>query len=248
MSVHEPPAPFLADGVVLPIRLRGRPSSLARLPAVHDEASEPKLRLAQGARRSRSSRLKRAIDVVGALFGLVLLAPLLAAIALLVRLDSPGPAIFRQWRTGKGGTPFQIYKFRTMRVSEDGAEVVQAKRRDCRVTRLGAFLRQSCFDELPQLFNVLKGEMSLVGPRPHAVAHDRYYGALVADYDDRFLVRPGISGLAQVSGYRGETPNVEAMAGRVALDLDYIRSWSLGLDLRILVRTAFDGPFHPTAY
>jgi putative colanic acid biosynthesis UDP-glucose lipid carrier transferase len=204
--------------------------------------------LRRSAQRAGASRLKRLIDVAGALCGLILLAPLLGLIAALIRLESPGPALFRQRRTGLGGAPFQIYKFRTMRVAEDGAEIVQASRGDCRVTPLGALLRQSCFDELPQLFNVLKGEMSLVGPRPHALAHDGYYGALIPSYQSRFLVRPGISGLAQVSGFRGQTPNVEAMAGRIDLDLEYIRRWSVALDLRILLQTAFEGPFHPAAY
>jgi len=200
------------------------------------------------AERAVGSAVKRLIDIAGALFGLALFAPLLALIAVLIRLESPGPALFRQRRTGLGGVPFQIYKFRTMRVAEDGTRIVQASRGDCRVTRLGAFLRQSCFDELPQLLNVLKGEMSLVGPRPHAVAHDGYYGGLIPDYETRFLVRPGISGLAQVTGFRGETPNIESMARRVDMDLCYIRHWSVALDLRILVQTAFEGPFHPAAY
>ncbi|MGH6957988.1 MAG: sugar transferase, partial [Caulobacteraceae bacterium] len=211
-------------------------------------ADDPSLTL--GAARASSSLAKRALDIIGALLGLLFLAPLLALTALLVRLESPGPALFRQWRTGKGGKPFRIYKFRTMRLgaSDEPAAVVQASRGDCRVTRLGAFLRQSCFDELPQLLNVLKGEMSLVGPRPHAVAHDRYYDARIEDYGRRFLVRPGITGLAQVSGFRGETKRLEEMEGRIALDLEYARGWSFRLDLTILARTAFEGPFHPAAY
>jgi lipopolysaccharide/colanic/teichoic acid biosynthesis glycosyltransferase len=135
-----------------------------------------------------------------------------------------------------------------MTVIEDGGSVVQAVKGDRRITPLGAFLRRSCIDELPQLWNVVRGEMSLVGPRPHALVHDAYYGQMIADYRSRFLVRPGIAGLAQVSGYRGPTESVEKMAGRVALDREYISGWNLGLDLQILIAAVTRGPFHPAAH
>jgi putative colanic acid biosynthesis UDP-glucose lipid carrier transferase len=195
-----------------------------------------------------SSKLKRLVDVVGAGFGLVFLAPFLLLLVLVIRLESPGPALFRQRRKGRGGVPFVIYKFRTLRCLEDGPEIVQVEQDDRRLTRLGGFLRRSSIDELPQLLNVLKGNMSLVGPRPHALAHDEFYGAAIENYDARFLARPGISGLAQVSGLRGATPNIEWMAARVALDLEYIRHWSLGLDIRILLQTLVAGPFDPAAF
>jgi putative colanic acid biosysnthesis UDP-glucose lipid carrier transferase len=200
------------------------------------------------AHRPASSRLKRLIDVVGAGIGLVFLAPFLLLVALIIRLESHGPVLFRQRRKGRGGVPFVIYKFRTMRCLEDGPEIRQAERDDCRTTWLGAFLRRSSIDELPQLLNVLKGDMSLVGPRPHALAHDEFYGAAVENYDARFLARPGISGLAQVSGLRGATPTVEWMTARVALDLEYITRWSIALDLRILWQTLLIGPFDPGAF
>jgi exopolysaccharide biosynthesis polyprenyl glycosylphosphotransferase len=158
-------------------------------------------------------------------------------VALAVRLDSPGPILFRQSRNGFNGRPFRIYKFRSMTVLEDGPVVTQATRQDSRVTRVGRFLRRSSLDELPQLFNVLKGDMSLVGPRPHAIAHDDQYTQLVAKYAFRHHVKPGITGWAQVHGLRGETPSVELMRRRVDLDLQYIANYSLILDLRILVRT-----------
>jgi putative colanic acid biosynthesis UDP-glucose lipid carrier transferase len=195
-----------------------------------------------------SSKLKRLIDLVGAGLGLVFLAPFLLLVVLIVRLESPGPALFRQQRTGRAGVPFVIYKFRTMRCLEDGPEILQARQGDRRLTRFGLFFRRSSIDELPQLLNVLKGDMSLVGPRPHALAHDEFYCAAIENYDARFLARPGISGLAQVSGLRGATPHVEWMAARVALDLEYIRHWSLGLDIRILLQTLVAGPFDPAAF
>lgn len=204
--------------------------------------------LALGAARANGSWAKRLIDILGAAFGLLLLAPFLLLVAMLIRLESPGPALFRQRRTGRNGLPFQIYKFRSMRVLEDGPKIEQAARNDARTTRLGNFLRRSCIDELPQLLNVLKGEMSLVGPRPHAVAHDVQYRECIDKYDLRFLVRPGIAGLAQVSGYRGPTPTVELMASRVALDLKYIGDFSLGSDIRILLRAVLEGPFSPAAF
>ncbi len=205
-------------------------------------------KLQAGASRSNRSAAKRFVDIASALFGVILLAPLLLLVAIMIRVESPGPALFRQQRTGRHGRPFVIYKFRTMRVQEDGAVVVQASRGDSRITRIGSFLRRSCIDELPQLINVIKGDMSLVGPRPHAVAHDKCYSALIEEYPLRFLVRPGLSGHAQVSGYRGSTPRVESMAKRVEHDLEYIREWSLGADFRILAKTFALGPFDPAAY
>ena len=181
--------------------------------------------------------LKRTSDVVLALAALALFAPLLAAIAILVRRSSPGPVIFRQRRYGLDGREFVVYKFRTMTVCEDDPSM-QATRFDLRVTRIGAFLRRTSLDELPQLFNVLEGSMSLVGPRPHAVAHNEHYRKLVSGYMLRHKVRPGITGLAQVNGLRGETADVESMRQRIAFDLEYLKHWSLGLDVRILLKTA----------
>ena len=160
-------------------------------------------------------------------------------IAIAVRRSSPGPILFQQRRYGLEGEEFQVYKFRTMTVCEDGALIRQAQPDDPRTTRVGRFLRRTSLDELPQLFNVLEGTMSLVGPRPHAVAHNERYRRLVSGYMLRHKVRPGITGWAQVNGLRGETANVERMAQRVQFDLDYLRHWSLGLDLRILLRTAY---------
>jgi lipopolysaccharide/colanic/teichoic acid biosynthesis glycosyltransferase len=204
--------------------------------------------LAEHADRSNRSALKRLLDVLGATGGLVLLGPFLILVAVLIRIESPGPALFRQTRTGRGGKTFGMYKFRSMTVIEDGADVVQASPNDGRLTRFGPFLRRSCIDELPQLLNVLKGEMSLVGPRPHAVAHDAYYSTVIQNYEHRHLVRPGIAGLAQVSGHRGPTPTVDLMAARVALDLEYIATWRLASDLEILFRAVTEGPFGPAAF
>ena len=181
--------------------------------------------------------LKRVIDVALAVIALVALSPLLLVIALLIRLDSPGPAFFRQTRLGLGGRPFQILKFRTMTVMENGDRIVQAKKDDPRVTRLGRFLRKTSLDELPQLINVLKGEMSIVGPRPHAQAHDQYYSYMIEDYCGRQRVKPGITGWAQVNGFRGETPTLQSMCDRVAHDLWYVRNFSIALDIQILART-----------
>ena len=187
--------------------------------------------------------------MTGALLLLAVLGPVLVVVAILIRMESRGPAFFRQRRTGLEGAPFVIYKFRTMTVAEDGDVVVQASRHDCRVTPLGRFLRWTSVDELPNLINVLLGHMSLVGPRSFAcAAHDRYWSAIIPEYNGRFLAWPGITGLAQVKGWRGETPNIEAMAGRVANDLDYIRNWSIGLDFAIAARTLLLGPLDPTAY
>jgi exopolysaccharide biosynthesis polyprenyl glycosylphosphotransferase len=190
---------------------------------------------------SRPSRqlsvVSPALDFTLAATALLALAPLLALITLLIRLDSQGPALFRQTRTGQHGRQFRIYKFRTMRVQEDGAVVRQATKGDPRVTRIGVFLRKSSLDELPQLLNVLRGEMALVGPRPHALAHDVYYRAEIAAYNSRFAVKPGITGWAQINGSRGETPTLAHMQHRAELDLWYIKNQSLGLNLQILFRT-----------
>ena len=183
---------------------------------------------------------KDILDRVLASVGLVSLLPLLLVIALAVCLDSKGPALFRQTRTGRNGKPFRIYKFRTMTVQENGPVVQQARRGDTRLTRIGRILRQTSLDELPQLLNVIRGEMSLVGPRPHALAHDEHYGREIPDYVGRFAVKPGLTGWAQVNGSRGETPTVADMRRRVELDLWYVQNRTLALDLTILARTVVD--------
>ncbi|MDX7951503.1 exopolysaccharide biosynthesis polyprenyl glycosylphosphotransferase [Lichenihabitans sp. Uapishka_5] len=182
---------------------------------------------------------KRALDVLGAGFAIMLLLPVFLITAAAIKFDSVGPIIFRQRRNGFNQDQFVIYKFRTMTVMEDDEKVVQARRGDKRVTRVGSFLRRSSVDELPQLFNVLKGDMSMVGPRPHALAHDREYGVLIGDYYRRHHVKPGITGWAQVHGFRGETAHTDQMRRRIDLDVWYINNWSLLTDIRILVRTFF---------
>ncbi|PNG27610.1 undecaprenyl-phosphate glucose phosphotransferase [Methylocella silvestris] len=184
--------------------------------------------------------IKRTLDIVCSSIGIVLLSPLFVMIAILIKLDSKGPVIFKQRRNGFNARQFQIYKFRSMTVQEDGDKIVQARRNDRRVTRVGQFLRQSSMDELPQLFNVLKGDMSLVGPRPHALAHDNEYKVLIAKYAFRHHVKPGITGWAQCNGLRGETGQLEQMIERVKLDLWYVNHWSIALDINILLRTCFE--------
>jgi len=181
--------------------------------------------------------LKRAEDYV--LGGLLLLAaaPVMALVAAAIKLDSPGPVFFRQRRRGLNQRIIEVMKFRTMSVMEDGCEVRQATRDDPRITRVGRVLRRSSLDELPQLLNVLKGEMSLVGPRPHALVHDEQWGDMLERYANRHQVKPGITGYAQVKGWRGETQTAGKMQARVEHDLDYIANWSLALDLRILAQT-----------
>jgi putative colanic acid biosynthesis UDP-glucose lipid carrier transferase len=183
---------------------------------------------------------KRVLDIAVSLMLIILLLPLLAAISLLVAVESSGPVLFCQHRTGRHGRIFPMFKFRSMRVLEDGAVVVQARRNDPRVTRVGRVLRATSLDELPQLFNVLLGEMSLVGPRPHAIAHDAYYGACIADYARRQQAKPGMTGWAQVNGARGETPELRHMQARVDLDIWYVEHQSLLLDLRILAKTPLE--------
>jgi undecaprenyl-phosphate galactose phosphotransferase/putative colanic acid biosynthesis UDP-glucose lipid carrier transferase len=184
--------------------------------------------------------LKRALDLVLASALLIALAPLFLLVAILIKLDSRGPVIFLQRRKGFNGNEFKIFKFRTMNVREDGKMVLQARMNDPRVTRVGRILRSTSIDELPQLLNVLRGQMSLVGPRPHAVAHDDGYTKLIAKYALRQHVRPGLTGWAQVNGYRGQTGQLELMERRVECDLWYIKNWSFWLDLRILILTGFE--------
>jgi putative colanic acid biosynthesis UDP-glucose lipid carrier transferase len=182
--------------------------------------------------------VKRISDLVLASLILLLAAPLMLALAVLIRLESPGPVLFRQRRYGLDGREIIVYKFRSMTVLEDGAVVRQATRDDKRVTRLGAFLRASSLDELPQFINVLQGRMSVVGPRPHAIAHNEMYRKRIRGYMIRHKVRPGITGLAQVNGLRGETDTLEKMEARIEQDLAYLRNWSLLLDLKIVALTA----------
>jgi lipopolysaccharide/colanic/teichoic acid biosynthesis glycosyltransferase len=181
--------------------------------------------------------LKRLLDVGMAGFALLLFLPLLLVVMMVIRLETPGSSIFRQRRTGYRGKVFTIYKFRTMTVTEDCDQVRQATKGDERVTEVGALLRKLSIDELPQLWNVLKGDMSIVGPRPHALAHDEYYGALIPTYAARFRAKPGLTGYAQVNGFRGEIQDPQAMSDRVAADNRYIEEWSPALDLAILART-----------
>jgi len=180
---------------------------------------------------------KRVTDVGFSALILLLLLPLLVLIAVVVKISSPGPIIFKQRRYGLDGREIAVYKFRTMRVTEDGAQIRQASKTDSRITRVGGVLRRSSMDELPQLINVLQGRMSLVGPRPHAVAHNEEYRKLIKGYMVRHKVLPGITGLAQVNGCRGETSKLEEMEARVNYDLDYLRHWSPMLDIKIILLT-----------
>lgn len=181
--------------------------------------------------------LKRGSDIVISILILILISPLLALIALAVKTSSPGPVIFKQRRYGLNGEEIMVYKFRSMTVCEDGGEIKQAQKNDKRVTPIGAFLRKTSLDELPQFINVLQGRMSIVGPRPHAVAHNEMYRKLIKGYMIRHKVKPGITGWAQVNGLRGETETLDKMQARIEYDLDYLRHWSLTLDIKIILMT-----------
>ena len=183
--------------------------------------------------------VKNIFDFVMALLILIILLPVMLCIALAVKITSPGPVIFKQRRYGLNGEEIIVYKFRSMTASEDGAEVKQAKKNDQRVTKIGAFLRRTSLDELPQFINVLQGRMSIVGPRPHAVAHNEFYRKLIRGYMLRHKAKPGITGWAQVNGFRGETEVLEKMQARVEHDLHYLQNWSVLLDLYIIVRTVW---------
>jgi len=189
--------------------------------------------------------VKRLEDLIlGSLIS-VLILPVCLVIAIAIKLTSKGPVIFKQYRMGINGRRFKVYKFRSMEVHEESSgQVTQASFGDPRITRLGAFLRRSSLDELPQFYNVLQGRMSIVGPRPHALAHNEYYKDLVESYMQRHKVKPGITGWAQVNGLRGETDTVEKMERRVQHDLWYIDNWSLALDLKIIALTVWKGFFN----
>ena len=179
---------------------------------------------------------------------LLLISPALLAISIAVKMTSPGPVIFKQRRYGINGEEIKVYKFRSMTVQDNGAVVQQAQKGDARITPLGAFLRRTSLDELPQFFNVLQGRMSIVGPRPHAVAHNEEYKGLIGGYMKRHLVKPGITGWAQINGWRGETDTLDKMEKRVEFDLYYIENWSLWFDLKIIFLTVFKGFVHKNAY
>ncbi len=192
--------------------------------------------------------VKRLSDIVLASVILVLISPLLLAIAIGVKLSSPGPVIFAQRRNGLDGEEIVVYKFRSMRSMDNGTVVKQATKGDPRITPFGAFIRRTSLDELPQFFNVIRGSMSIVGPRPHAVAHNEMYRRLIKAYMVRHKVKPGITGWAQVNGHRGETDTLDKMQARVEYDLEYLRNWSLGLDLVIILRTIKTAFYDGNAY
>jgi putative colanic acid biosynthesis UDP-glucose lipid carrier transferase len=209
----------------------------------------PSLSLSPSAISDEAMTGKEIFDRAFALVALIGLAPLFVAIAIAIKLSSPGPIFFRQRRKGLKGRPFSIYKFRSMRVHEQERGVVrQATRNDNRITPVGRFLRRTSLDEIPQFINVLRGEMSIVGPRPHALEHDDLYGPLISGYLDRYRIKPGITGWAQINGYRGETDALEKMAGRVEYDLYYLRHRSFWMDIKIVLRTVVRGFLSKQAY
>ena len=193
--------------------------------------------------------IKRVSDIVIGSLILLLIAPAMVCVAIAVKLSSPGPVFFKQFRHGASGQQVKVYKFRSMKIhQEDEGKVTQATKGDPRVTRVGAFIRRTSLDELPQFINVLQGRMSIVGPRPHALAHNEHYKDLVESYMKRHKVKPGITGLAQVRGFRGETDTLDKMQRRVECDLEYINNWSLWLDIKIIFQTTFKGFVGNTAY
>ena len=234
---------FVRDSIkVLPVSARLLPDTRVRSLTHYSSASPHMLAIeVQRAPLSAAERLaKRTMDIVIASLALFFLSSFMVLTAVAIKLDGPGPVIFRQRRKGFNGQEFVLLKFRTMSVQEDGAVVSQAMRNDPRVTPIGRLLRSASIDELPQLLNVLSGEMSLIGPRPHALAHDDHFQKVVSDYAFRHHVKPGLTGWAQCNGSRGATPSVEEIARRVKLDLWYINNWSLLLDFQILIKTFFE--------
>jgi putative colanic acid biosynthesis UDP-glucose lipid carrier transferase len=192
--------------------------------------------------------LKKLEDLILGSIILVLISPLMLLIAIAIKLSSPGPILFKQRRHGLNGEVITVYKFRTMTTLDDGDVVIQATKNDARITPIGKMLRRTSLDELPQFFNVLQGSMSIVGPRPHALAHNEHYRTLIDSYMQRHKVRPGITGWAQVNGFRGETDTLEKMQARVDFDLYYINHWSLGFDFKIIMLTILNGFSSKTAY
>jgi putative colanic acid biosynthesis UDP-glucose lipid carrier transferase len=234
---------LLAGLRILPLPINfvpvGETADLLRQPSrsIGDYAA---IELQRGPLTAIERSFKRLFDVACAAIALIVLLPLLLMTAALIKIDSAGPVLFRQKRCGFNGRVFQILKFRTMTVLEDGDAIKQASRNDVRITRVGKWLRRTSIDELPQLFNVLSGSMSIVGPRPHAMAHDNQFDKLVRNYALRHHVKPGLTGWAQVNGFRGETPTVADMEKRVKLDLAYIDNWSLAFDFRIILLTVVE--------
>jgi len=217
--------------------------------SVEQVAGVPVINLRSTPMNGNAHLLKAVEDRLLASLILLLIWPLMLAIAIGVKLSSPGPVLFRQSRHGRNGKEIEVWKFRSMRLHDEHAGIVtQATRDDARITRFGAFLRRTSLDELPQFINVLQGRMSIVGPRPHAVAHNQQYMDQVADYMQRHRIKPGITGWAQVNGLRGETDTLDKMARRIELDLHYLQNWSLLLDLRIIVQTALTGFTGRNAY
>ena len=221
-SIYFVPDIFVTD------LIQGRLSTVAGLPVVA---------VCESPFTGFNGVVKRLSDIVLSLLILILIAPIMLVVAIGIKLTSPGPVIFRQRRYGLDGHEIIVYKFRSMTVTEDGSNIAQAQKNDRRITPLGAFLRKTSLDELPQFINVLQGKMSVVGPRPHAVAHNEQYRKLIDGYMVRHKVKPGITGWAQVNGYRGETELLEKMKKRIDFDLDYLRNWSLRLDLYIVLKT-----------
>ena len=206
--------------------------------SVREIAGIPVITLSETPLTGTRLLIKSLEDFVLSALILIVVSPVLLAVAIAIKLDSPGPVFFRQQRMGWNGKIFRIWKFRSMHVHQpENGVILQAQKNDPRVTRVGAFIRRTSLDELPQVFNVLMGDMSLVGPRPHAIQHDEEYSRRIADYFARHNIKPGITGLAQVRGYRGETRDIEQMIQRVESDIEYINNWSLALDLSILLRT-----------
>jgi len=221
-SIYFVPDMFVTD------LIQGRPGAVCGTPVI--SVCETPFKASNGT-------VKRISDVVFSLVILLLIFPILLVIAAAVKWTSPGPIIFKQRRYGLDGEEILVYKFRSMTVTEDGGTIQQAQKNDARITPLGAFLRRTSLDELPQFVNVLQGRMSIVGPRPHAVAHNELYRKLIKGYMVRHKVKPGITGWAQVNGYRGETDTLDKMQGRIDYDLDYLRHWSLQLDIDIILKT-----------
>ncbi len=221
-SIYFVPDMFVTD------LIQGHPSSVCGMPVIS---------VCETPFRGQNGAIKRLSDIVFSLIILTFIAPILLIIAAAVKFTSPGPIIFKQRRYGLDGEEILVYKFRSMTVTEDGGAIQQAKKNDSRITPLGAFLRKTSLDELPQFINVLQGRMSIVGPRPHAVAHNELYRKLIKGYMVRHKVKPGITGWAQVNGYRGETETLDKMQGRIDYDLDYLRNWSLRLDIHIILKT-----------